>query len=555
MFIGALVLFFSGLLIASSTSLPVYNKIISYFNPEFIGLAINDPIEHYNKYQLWIALFISLISGSAILLRYKEFNWDKRKRKYAQIIGMALGMSILLDWLFSMWIDIYAWQYHLLSISAFFIIFINVHYLIKSMSFNLKATGSVISHIGFGLMIIGIMASGLSKRYISSNPFAQRGLLDEDLIKTNIILVKEKPMFMNDYWVEYERDTFVDKLKYFKINFRKVNDQNETLEEFSLFPDAQMSNDLTKVAAFNPDTRHTLLKDIFVSISSLPRPHMDIKFAKEMEDTLKFTSYDLKRGDRIEDDGYTIELVDIRPGTNYLDSVRDENDLSIIAEFNINDKRNDTVYVKSPSLILDGLLVYSVFKEVPSLNMRIQIRESFFDKFYTPDNLLEYKEYKFIEGETRFIDGFNVSLKGFNREVEHDNYQKQEGDIAIAANLDFTKVNDDGSNGNAFRASPIYIIRNSRPFSIKSYNHEYGIHSRLKNIDPTEGIFTFGIATEKRDFDSIPIEVSTNVPRSDLIVLEAIEFPGINFLWLGTILMMTGFLVSLIHRSRKKYSA
>ena len=71
MFIGSLVLLFSTVLISGATSLPVFNSIVSYFNPDFVGRVINDPVPHYNKYQLWIGVFISFLSGFALFMRYR----------------------------------------------------------------------------------------------------------------------------------------------------------------------------------------------------------------------------------------------------------------------------------------------------------------------------------------------------------------------------------------------------------------------------------------------------------------------------------------------------
>jgi len=56
MFIGTLVLLFSSVLITVSTSLPVYNKIMEFFDPAHAALVIEDQEEHHNKYQLWIGV-------------------------------------------------------------------------------------------------------------------------------------------------------------------------------------------------------------------------------------------------------------------------------------------------------------------------------------------------------------------------------------------------------------------------------------------------------------------------------------------------------------------
>ena len=63
-------------------------------------------------------------------------------------------------------------------------------------------------------------------------------------------------------------------------------------------------------------------------------------------------------------------------------------------------------------------------------------------------------------------------------------------------------------------------------------------------IDPATGTFELKVAKDKRNNPGFPLEIATNVPRSDYIVLEAKIFPGINLYWIGSILMMTGLLMA-----------
>jgi len=74
------------------------------------------------------------------------------------------------------------------------------------------------------------------------------------------------------------------------------------------------------------------------------------------------------------------------------------------------------------------------------------------------------------------------------------------------------------------------------------------LHFRFENIDPKAGVLTIGVAQADNAQRKIPIEIAENVARSDYIVLEAILFPGINFVWLGSIMMMLGLGVALWRR-------
>ena len=75
MFVGSLVLFMSAALMTGATSLPVYNEIYHLFDPAFDpvldGLALTDPEDHHNRFQIWIGIFLGLLSGVAHFLRWR----------------------------------------------------------------------------------------------------------------------------------------------------------------------------------------------------------------------------------------------------------------------------------------------------------------------------------------------------------------------------------------------------------------------------------------------------------------------------------------------------
>jgi cytochrome c-type biogenesis protein CcmF len=84
-------------------------------------------------------------------------------------------------------------------------------------------------------------------------------------------------------------------------------------------------------------------------------------------------------------------------------------------------------------------------------------------------------------------------------------------------------------------ADPIFIIRNRMvgriPYAIK----DLGVQFTLLNIHPEENTFSVGINTRQKDW----------------IVLKALEKPMINVLWIGTLVLMTGFSMAMIRRFRE----
>ena len=140
------------------------------------------------KYCLLISIgvFIGLLSGVAQSFRFREANWGAVSRKYFLHLGISIVIAATLTFAAAQWINVYAWQYQILLFSGLFAVVANLDYLFTFVRGNLKLAGSVISHIGFGLMIVGILASSLNKEHISTDPFTQRGLLNEEMLKRNV---------------------------------------------------------------------------------------------------------------------------------------------------------------------------------------------------------------------------------------------------------------------------------------------------------------------------------------------------------------------------------
>lgn len=48
------------------------------------------------------------------------------------------------------------------------------------------------------------------------------------------------------------------------------------------------------------------------------------------------------------------------------------------------------------------------------------------------------------------------------------------------------------------------------------------------------------------------IDVKQQDPKDDYIVLKVLVFPFINMLWIGVLIMVAGFLMSLVNRVTRK---
>jgi cytochrome c-type biogenesis protein CcmF len=564
MFLGSLVLLFSALIITASTSLPVYNKIREFFNPTFAGQVITDPIPHYNKYQLWIAVLIGLLSGAAQYLRYRENNFSKYARKFWTHLAISGVLTAALSLLAAQWINIVSWQYGVLLFFGIFITITNLDYLITFIKGNPKLSGSAISHIGFGLMIVGILASGLNKRTISNNPFIMEGLIEgasNEQLRKNVLLFKGSPLIMDDYEVTYVSDTVDTYTRTFTVNYKKKNKEGEVVEEFDLYPNILYDKSFTKVAASNPSTKRYFNRDIFTHIASLPQVEIDMDFKKQREDSLNYKPYETIIGtpvtfldtvpirdlDTFVVKEYRAEILNINKNPSHPDYHPEKGDIPIGLDMQIQRMDEDSIYTIQPVLVIRGQLLYSYPAQINEISTKVRLNEAIFDVIFGAELDMKYETFTFKQGDVVRFKDYDIQFAGFNKEPVHPNYIEEEGDIAVSAIIN---VQQEGSEAKV--AQPLYLIRGSQQFNLKDQLTAYKLHFLFTGIDPATETVEIKVAHMGSASQPLPFEVATDSLRSDYIVLEAIEFPGINYFWLGSVMMMIGLLVSMFHRMSQR---
>ncbi len=557
MFIGALVLLFSAVLITGSTSLPVYNKIAALFDPGFEGKTITDPITHYNKYQMWIAVFIALLSGVAQFLRYSAVNWKQQAPKVMKRLGILAAITVGLTFLTNYWLDIYAWQYLVLLFFCLFSVVANLDYLINFTRLNLKVAGSSLAHLGFGLMVVGSIASGLNKRHISSNPFATRGLLEEELIKKNVVLFKGVPLKMSGYDVTYVKDEFQGNNRLYEINYKKKSPAGEVIEEFNLFPTALYNNVVTKVAAYNPDTKHSLTEDLFTHIASIPKVEADAEFAKSFEDSLNYINYPISGEepiyildtilalDTMVIRKFSAELVSTTKHPESEEYEAQEGDLAIGAKIiikNVEDLKDQ--WTVDPIFLVRKGQAFQFPGQINEASLRVNLSPASFPYFFTPEEQLDYELISFKLGDKLRFKDYEIEFSGVNKTPDHPDYIAQPKDIAVSANL----LVRDTRSGETKTAAPVYLIRGKNQGSFKDVLDDWRLHFNFESIDPESGSIKIRVAKNEQARPKLVLSIAKKSFRTDYVVLEAIIFPGINFFWLGAILMMVGLGMSIVHR-------
>jgi cytochrome c-type biogenesis protein CcmF len=129
-------------------------------------------------------------------------------------------------------------------------------------------------------------------------------------------------------------------------------------------------------------------------------------------------------------------------------------------------------------------------------------------------------------GEQFFINDFVAVLESVARVDQLNQVALDPKDVAVKASIKML------GNGEEYYAEPIYLIKDKMVGRIPDEITDLASKITLLAIDPEQGSFTIG----------------TNTRQKDWVILEAVEKPLINILWIGTLLLVLGFSVAISRR-------
>jgi cytochrome c-type biogenesis protein CcmF len=431
MFIGSVILFLSSMQITLSTSIPVWSPLAKWISGKDFAPP-TDPMLHYNNIQVWVAIITGILSASVLYMKFKNSDGKVIAKRLGILALIGLVMAAGIGW----GQHITMWQYDLMLFAACFGIVANIYYGIVVQKAKFKKLGPSVAHLGFAMVLLGILLSSYNKHAISFNitgeEFNPGKKTAEENAKENSeneLLFRGVTSPMGEYQATYLNDSESmkgkDKIIYYNIAFEKRDPKTKEIkEQFTLHPDAFVNSKGEGVLTVNPSTKHFWDHDIFTYVNHIHGGLLD----KSKTDTISYKS-------------------------------------------NIVNKPGDTV------LLNGGYMIF----------------------------------------------------KGLDRNVSDTRYQPVDSDLVICAR--FTVY--DNKDKPIKDIAPVYILRDRR---------------EILHIEDTVAGMNLNVRFENLNVKS-PTSVSTEImvkqTDSDFIVLKALVFPFINVLWLGVIIMVLGFFISL----------
>ena len=311
MFIGSIVIFLSSLFIIAVTSIPVYNQI-----PGIKDLIIKihggplampeDPEFVYNKIMVLVAFIIGMLTAISQYFKYKHTTGKYFIKKIAVPTFIAALITTLIAFIYPLNYLKQGIGFKVAIYMAFFAmvysVIANAAYIINAQKGKLKNAGGSIAHIGFALMIAGMLISSSNKQVISSSlvngitfatgkdPMTKQ----QDDPQENLTLIRDVPTRMSDYEVTYLNDSAGHEKgrKFYSLRFDKKDKKSGNVSEsFFVKPDVYVMKDNNMSS--NPDTKAYLTKDIFTYISYALKDQQneDTTSFKEIIMNVKDTGY------------------------------------------------------------------------------------------------------------------------------------------------------------------------------------------------------------------------------------------------------------------------
>lgn len=345
MFIGALFLLVSAAQVIVDTSKPVLNKILGTSM-----VAPADVVAHYNRYQLPLAIVIGLLMAIGQFFRYR--STPDRARLFKEILTTLL-ISVVLTAGGMFLFEISNVLLVIFMLAGIYVFVANLTYLFIYVKSNLKLSGASLTHLGFGMMLVGILVSSAKQQVITADFDGRMGNFNEEARRENMLLLRGETTRLGDYWVTYLGDsTNLDDI-YFKVHYMSM----DSSEEFTLYPNTQIGSDMGLMP--NPDTRHYWNYDIYTHITSLPRPADSLDWDNVVE-------HEVSPGDSF----ITAN------GVVYFDGVQQASGDAIglknttLAKAMLRIKRGNLVVEADPIYGLNDYTYFSLRKEVPEVGLR-----------------------------------------------------------------------------------------------------------------------------------------------------------------------------------------
>lgn len=401
LFIGSMVLLVACIQIIASTSIPVFNAV---FGTKVAPPA--DPISHYNKWQVPFAVVIAILSAFTQFLKYKKTN----ARKFYVRVLSSLIVALIVTGVFVYAAEIYTnVMYIVLTFASIFSIVVNARVLGDAFKGQWKLAGSSVSHIGFGLLLLGALVAAATQKVVSLNHTGVIAVEGFDAVEKpgeNLFLYENEPAQMGDYTITYVGDSIEGVNVYYKVDYVRTDPKTGKVKErFQLTPRAQQNPKMGLVGT--PSTRNYLTKDIYTIVTAAPKIEALLREEDEhdhnhddhspYEDYEEPATYQVGLGDTLYYRNGYIVVKSVNRSATIQNIPVAAGDLAVGLKVDVY-ANNDKVYEAEPIYLIKNGMSYDFEKDVEEQGLKFR-----FTNIRPDENKLELMVYQKPPAERKWI--------------------------------------------------------------------------------------------------------------------------------------------------------
>lgn len=272
-FTGAMLLFILGIVIIFGTSSPIIGKL-------FVDTPTPPEIQFYNDWSMPIAIIMAIATVIGQYLFWEKHTWESLAGEMITPLLITSTVSVV-SIVFGNVTSIY---YMIYIFAGWFTVIGNGSVLIRLLRKNPKLVGGTVTHIGFGLLLLGIIASSvytqpmLDKRTADYNIRVEQGeVIDEEGFpitqKVEMFeLTINQPKLINDkYMVTYEGYELTNSPRPGQQNYRLKFEPIDGGEAFYMSPEVYpmltSSGPNSVEWSVDPHVRTGWFKDIYLYVA------------------------------------------------------------------------------------------------------------------------------------------------------------------------------------------------------------------------------------------------------------------------------------------------
>ncbi|MCX8079784.1 MAG: cytochrome c biogenesis protein CcsA [Bacteroidia bacterium] len=265
MYLGAMIFFVLSLLIIFLTSLPVINTLSGS------SFAMPKPID-YSMLAIPFVFPVLFMMGYTQWMKYKNDATERvfKDLRWIAIASILVTVSSGIPLFFSGNAHRFSIQQNIfflvLYLSAVFVVFSNYLAWQRAGILKWRTAGTYLSHLGFGILVLGALISVTKKSVLSKNttPTDLKQLGKDYNNETAALLKQNDTVPLGPYMAVYRKKERKGMNVFFYVDFFE-NKENQWNHAFTLTPKVQDNPKMGK--ASDPDTKHYIHKDIYTYVS------------------------------------------------------------------------------------------------------------------------------------------------------------------------------------------------------------------------------------------------------------------------------------------------